>query len=97
MLLEVLTQALNEQEANASARPGEMPPASGWQPHEIVLLQSFLEDKVAKSWQHADELVMQLAAQLHRHPRSIQAKATELGLAPAVDYRVARALTQAEE
>jgi Integrase/Phage integrase, N-terminal len=56
-----------------------------WQEHEIVQLKSFLRDRVARSWQHADECVMQLAAQLRRDPQSIREKAVELGLGASVD------------
>ena len=91
-LIEVLTQALRDHEAaemrhqvNAQAR-GE------WQEDEILELKAFLQGRIARSWQHADECVMRLAAQLHRDPGSVRDKATELGLGAAVDYGCARAL-----
>jgi hypothetical protein len=94
VLVEMLTRALREEEAGSSMGHGELPPGWEWQPHEIMLMQTSLDGKVAKSWQHADELVMLLAAQLRRDLRSVRAKATELGLSAAVDYRVAKALAQ---
>ncbi len=57
---------------------------------EVLQLKAFLHGRAARSWQHADECVMHLAAQLHRDPASIRDKATELGLGVAVDYRFAR-------
>ena len=66
-----------------------------WQEHEIVQLNSYLPGRIAKSWQHADECVMHLAAQLHRDPRSVRDKATELGFGAAVDYRFSKALKRA--
>lgn len=94
VLIEVLNQALHQQEHHSAERRVELPPGWEWQPHEIMLVQSSLEGKVAKSWQHADELVMLLAAQLNRDLRSVRAKATQLGLSAAVDYRVARGLAE---
>lgn len=93
VLIEVLTQTLRDQEA-ASIRLLAEQPGAEWQAHEVDQLQSFLQGKVAKGWQHADEWVMHLAAQLHRDPKTIRAKAAELGLGAAVDYRVAKAATQ---
>jgi hypothetical protein len=95
-LIEVLTQALRDDDAATNSRrqaaahtPGE------WQEHEIVHLKTFLPGRIAKSWQHADECVMHLAAQLHRDPRSVRDKATELGFGAAVDYRFSKALKRA--
>lgn len=97
VLVHLLKRALSEQGAGSSGRQGEVSPGWEWQPHEITLVQSFLDGQLANSWQHADELVKQLAAQLRRDARSVRAKATELGLSAAVDYRVARALAQAPD
>lgn len=97
VLVELLTLALRQQDVAASDRRGQLPPGWEWQPHEIMLVQSSLDGKLAKSWQHADELVKELAAKLRRDARSVRVKATELGLSAAVDYRVARALAQVPE
>ncbi len=95
ILIDVLTQALRdddtaEQSQRAVAKAGEE-----WQEHEVAQLTSFLHDRPARSWQHADESVMHLAAQLHRDPQSVRDKATQLGLGASVDYRFAKAMSRA--
>jgi hypothetical protein len=62
-----------------------------WQPEEIQQLRDLLAGRVARSWQHADELLMRLATQLKRRPADVRAKATELDLGAGVDYRLAQA------
>ncbi len=95
-LIDVLRQALRDDDAAADSRRRAVANTSGeWQEHEIVHLKSYLPGRIAKSWQHADECVMHLAAQLHREPRSVRDKATELGFGAAVDYRFSKALKRA--
>lgn len=96
-LIEVLTQALRDGEADDLRQRAAVHSQREWQEHEIEQLKVFLRDRVARSWQHADECVMHLAAQLHRDPRSVRDKATDLGLGASVDYRFARALSQGRE
>jgi len=96
-LIEVLTQALRDQGAADLRREADAKSQGEWQEPEIVQLKSFLRGRTATSWQHADECVMQLAAQLHRDPASVRQKATELGLGRAVDFRFARQLQQDAE
>jgi len=96
-LIEVLTQAIRDEGAASLRREAAAHLQAEWQEPEIVQLKSFLHGRIAKSWQHADECVMQLAAQLHRDPVSVRHKATELGLGTAVDYRVARELKPTRE
>jgi hypothetical protein len=91
-LIEVLTQALRDDEAAELHREAAAQAQGDWQEHEIVQLKSFLHGRTARSWQHADECVMHVAAQLHRDPGSVRQKATELGLGTAVDYRFAKQL-----
>lgn len=91
-LIEVLTQAVRDDEAAELHREAATQSQGEWQEHEIVQLKSFLHGRVARSWQHADEGVMHLSAQLHRDPESVRRKATELGLGTAVDYRFAKQL-----
>jgi len=96
-LIEVLTQALRDNEA-AELRREEAARARGeWQEHEIEQLKTFLRDRIARSWQHADEGVMHLAGQLRRDPQSVRDKAIDLSLGASVDYRFARALRQGRE
>lgn len=91
-LIAVLTQALRDDAAADLRRQAVAQGQGEWPEHEIVQLKTLLQDRVASSWQHADECVMQLAAQLHRDPRSIREKAADLGLSASVDYRFAKAL-----
>jgi len=97
VLIEVLTQALRNQESEHLREQAAERAGGEWQAQEIVQLKSFLTGKLATSWQHADEVAMQIAAQLHRDPKSIRTKADELGLGASVDYRSARALIQARD
>jgi hypothetical protein len=91
-LIEVVTQALRDGEAFELHREAAALTQSQWQEHEIAELKSFLQGRTARSWQHADECVMRLSAQLHRDPDSVRNKATELGLGMAVDYRLTKHL-----
>jgi hypothetical protein len=95
ILIEVLTQALRDDETAELSRHAVAKAGGEWHEHEIVQLKSFLEGRLARSWQHADECVMHLAAQLHRDPRSVRDKATQLGLGASVDFRFAKAIKQA--
>lgn len=94
MLIELLTQALRDDESAELSRRAVAQAGAEWQEHEITHLKSFLQGRLANSWQHADEGVMQLAAQLHRDPQSVRDKAKQLGLGAAVDYRYAKAMRQ---
>jgi hypothetical protein len=93
-LIEVLTQAMRDERATELHRQAVAQAQGEWHEHEILQLKSFLQDRTPRSWQHADEYVMHLASQLHRTPQSIRSKAAELGLGPAVDYRLAKASEQ---
>jgi hypothetical protein len=95
ILIDVLTQALRDDETAALRRHEVAQAGEEWQEHEVAQLTAFLQGRLARSWQHADESVMQLAAQLHREPRAVRDKATQLGLGAAVDFRFAKALKQA--
>jgi hypothetical protein len=89
-LIEVLTQTLRSDEAAELHREAAAQAQGEWREDEVIQLKAFLHGRTARSWQHADECVMHLAAQLHRDPASVRNKATELGLGVAVDYRFAR-------
>jgi hypothetical protein len=91
-LIEVLTQTLRSDEASELHREAAAKAQGEWLEDEIVQLKAFLHGRTARSWQHADECVMHLAAQLHRDPAAVRHKAVELGLGAAVDYRFARQL-----
>ena len=91
-LIEVLTQALRDHEAAEMRREASAQARGEWREDEILEMNAFLQGRIAGSWQHADESVMRLAAQLHRDPGSVRDKATELGHGASVDYAFARAL-----
>lgn len=95
ILIEALTQTMRADAAAESSQREVAQAAGEWQEHEIAQMKSFLHDQPARSWQHADECVMHLSAQLHRDPRSVRDKATQLGLGASVDFRFAKALRQA--
>jgi hypothetical protein len=95
ILIEALTQTLRADAAVEHSQRQVAQAAGEWQDHEVAQMKSFLHDQPAKSWQHADECVMHLAAQLHRDPRAVRDKATQLGLGASVDFRFAKALQQA--
>ena len=94
ILIELLTQALRDDETAELSQRTVAQADGEWQEHEIAQLRSFLDGRLARSWQHADEHAMRLAAQLHRPLQSIRDMATQLGLGAAVDYRLAKALKQ---
>jgi hypothetical protein len=90
VLMDVLLRALRDIEEEKLAEASR-PKAPEWQPHEELTVSEYLRDKTAKSWQHADELTMRLAAQLHRAPADVREKAIAMGAGAAVDYRLAKA------
>jgi hypothetical protein len=96
-LIEVLTQAMRDEDAAVLRRQALAQAQGEWHDHEILQLKSFLQDRTARCWQHADENLTHLAAQLNRAPQSVRTKATELGLGAAVDYQLAKSIAQAGE
>jgi hypothetical protein len=95
VLIETVTHALREHETTARRGQAAVRPSAEWQVHETAELSSYLTGRVANSWQQADEIALRLAAQLHRHPLDIRAKAVELGFGVAVDFRLAKAQVRA--
>lgn len=96
VLIETVTHALREHDTTARRGQAAAQTRSEWQVHETAELRSYLTGRVANSWQQADEIALRLAAQLHRHPLDIRAKAVELGFGVAVDFRLAKAQVRAE-
>jgi len=96
-LIDALTQAMREESAAELRRQNVAQAQGEWREHEIVQLRSFLQGRTARSWQHADECVMQLASQLKRAPDSVRAKAAELGLGVAVNYQLAKSSRKADD
>lgn len=95
VIIEALVQALRTVD-ETEQRPVAANDSEQWQPHESQLVGDFLQGKVAANWQHADELLISLANQLHRSPNDVKQKATDLGFGVGVDYRQARARTPDE-
>lgn len=91
VLLEVLAQALRDAEALTDRADAARNERLQWESQEERAIETFLKGKTAISWQHADELLMRLAGQLHRNPQDVRNKATELGFGSGVDYRQAKA------
>src|SRR6185369_5317508 len=91
ILMELVTQALRSGDAEARRIEAVQSIGEQWQPHETQAVEAFLQGKVARSWQHADEVLMRLSGELHRQPGEVRRKATELGFGMGVDYRLAKA------
>jgi hypothetical protein len=96
VLIGAVTDSLRQQEKEDRRIETTQHDVADWQPDEIKALQDFLQGKVAHGWQHADELLMRVSRQLHRGIEDVRRKATELGFASAIDYRVARQQTLSE-
>jgi len=95
VLIGLLTKALHED--NSLSRAPVLQAEAPWQEQEMQLLTAFLSGKVANSWQHADELLMDISTRLHRQPQNVRSKASDLGFGAGVDYRLARALARERE
>lgn len=93
VLMELVTQALRSGEAEVRRMDAVQKLGEQWLPQETQAVANFLQGKVARSWQHADEVLMRLAGELHREPGEVRKKATELGFGIGVDYRLAKAQT----
>jgi hypothetical protein len=91
VLIDLLTQALRDHDTNRMRQQAVLQEGErAWQEDETARLNSLLLGRIAKSWQNADELLMYAAAQLHRAPPEVRAKAIELGLGAGVDFSIAR-------
>jgi hypothetical protein len=90
VLIDVITRALRESEATEVRRKNAEAVELPWQAEDVTRLESLLENKIARSWQNADEILMGISGQLHRSPREVRSKATQLGLGRAVDYAIAK-------
>ncbi len=96
VLIEALTSALRAESERTSQRAAEHARAD-WSPEEMQNLRNRLEGKVAKSWQDADEQLMQLAGVLHRSVEDVRSKALEMGEGSGIDYRLAKARKRSED
>jgi hypothetical protein len=88
ILIELVVQAMRDDETAVRRDSSQQDTVADWQPHEAKAIELFLQGRIARNWQHADEILMRLAAQLHRKPAQVRSKATELGFGAGVDYRL---------
>jgi hypothetical protein len=93
ILIEVVMESLAVRDAAAAVRGSTGKTYPVWQQAEIDLASSFLQGKIAQSWQNADELVTHLVRELQRDAVDVRTKAIELGFGVGVDYRLARMMT----
>jgi hypothetical protein len=95
VLIDLLTQALRDHDANRVRQQAVREEGDRtWEEEETTRLSGLLLGRIAKSWQNADELLMYAAAQLHRSPPEVRAKAIELGLGAGIDFSVAKTHTR---
>lgn len=92
ILLDALTRMLRVEEAEAQRLSGSEDARRSWQEHELTHLDRSLTNRVAKSWQDADETLVLIASQLQRHSADVRGKAVERGFNAAVDFAVAKAI-----
>ncbi len=97
VLIEALTRALRAEDCERTAREAAEHLSSDWSAAEVQRLLNRLSGKVAKSWQDADEQLMQLAGELHRSTDDVRNKALEVGAGLGIDYRLAKARKESEE
>ena len=86
LLIELVTDALRRRdakEAHDHALQRDMKP---WADDEVAQIAAYLNGKTARSWQHADEMVVALASQLHRDARDVREKAADIGFNAAVAF-----------
>jgi hypothetical protein len=98
VLIEALTRALRAEDSERTARETAAEHTrSDWSPAEVQNLQSRLAGRVAKSWQDADEQLMQLAGELRRSTDDVRSKALEMGAGVGIDYRLAKERKEPED
>ena len=99
ILIDALTRMLRVEEAEAQRLLGSDHVTRMWQDHELNHLDRSLNNRVAKSWQDADETLVLIASQLQRHSADVRGKAVERGFDAAVDFAVAKIIlaTRASE
>lgn len=96
VLIEALTSALRAASERTTREAAERE-HSDWSPEDLQNLRDRLQGKVAKSWQDADEQLMQLAGALHRSAEEVRSKALEMGAGVGIDYRLAKASQQSKD
>src|SRR5690606_22876231 len=97
VLIEALTGSLGAEDSARAAGEVAEQRSPEWTPAEVQNLQSRLAGKVAKSWQDADEQLMQLAGELRRSTDDVRNKALEMGAGVGIDYRLAKERREPED
>ena len=99
ILIDALTRMLRSEEEEVEAQRQYRPELSmrTWQDHELDHLDRSLSNRVAKSWQDADETLVLVASQLQRHSADVRVKAVERGFDAAVDFAVAKIVLATRE
>lgn len=92
ILIDALTRMLRVEEAEVERLSGSDHATRSWQDHELNHLDRSLTNRVAKSWQDADETLVLIASQLQRHSAEVRVKAVERGFNAAVDFAVAKTI-----
>jgi hypothetical protein len=92
ILIDALTRMLRVEEAEVERLSGSEQATRSWQDHELNHLDRSLTNRVAKSWQDADETLVLIASQLQRHSADVRVKAVERGFNAAVDFAVAKTI-----
>ena len=90
VVIELLTSALRNHETQHIEAVASAHESVPWQEADSERLKALLAGKVANSWQHADELLMQLANSLGRDSTTVRSKAIELGFGASIDFRLAK-------
>jgi hypothetical protein len=96
MLIAVVMESLAQREA-AVVQNSVNKVIETWPPADVELATTYLQGKVARTWQSADETLTHLARVLHRDARQVRTKVTEMGFGAAVDYQLAKALARKSE
>ena len=97
ILIDALTRMLRSEEIEAQRQYRPELSMRTWQDHELDHLDRSLTNRVAKSWQDADETLVLIASQLQRHSADVRVKAVERGFDAAVDFAVAKIVMATRE
>ena len=87
LLIELVTDALRRRDAKQARDQALERDVKPWTEDEVAQMTAFFEGKSARSWQHADEMVIALALQLHRDARDVREKAADIGFGAAVGFK----------
>jgi hypothetical protein len=86
LLIELVTDALRRRDAKEAHEHALQRDMKPWDEDEVAQIAAYLDGKTARSWQHADEMVVALASLLHRDARDVREKAADIGFHAAVAF-----------